>query len=569
MATKYTLYFSDTGKVPFDIQSYTANGPESPSNPSPIAGSSGNIETTLKLYGKGNKDYGEPVFQDLIYMLENFSNTTRPVFSIEGQLWYNNRTFVAGSPPIQPELFIRNADPDDTYGGSPFTADGWDAVILATGASAMTGELILSGNPTNPLAATSKQYVDTTTAPVVHSHITTDITDIVATFTEINTLVGITSNVQAQLGDKLSRSVNESMNLNIDLTFNGGEVLGLPTTPSSFDAAASKQYVDDKSSAAGDGVLTSTEWLNTGLGSPLPNIFENTLRLTVTLPGSPPTQATFDAQGITREGHAHTATDTAIDNTFDVTYGTNTQTAIERAAAEIDLLKTGGIPPSATITVQRIFNILTAPLTVAGSPIDTFTTQNHLADDNRVVININGVKQFAHLRGTQEITYSTAIDNSTATGLDPNTTYDFDIAIAGGPTTTITINAGSPATDISTHGALVTAINTQLSASPALQAEFSINSTTSEIFTSYSSGTGSSIAITDPGGSPNVYLFAGGSPLGLDGFVAVATAEQGLDGDYMETDSLGVQILPGNFTKHVVFNYDILTGSKIESLLYV
>lgn len=581
MATKYTLYFSDTGKTPFDLQSYTTNGPESPSDPSPIAGSSGNIETTLKLYGKGNKDYGEPVFQDLIYMLENFANITRPVFSTEGQLWYNNRTFVAGSPPIQPELFIRNKNADDTYGGSPFITDGWDAVVLATGSSAMTGELILSGNPNNPLAAAPKQYIDlhSTSASLHLSAAQNTFLDGLnlptLTSAEVNFSIGVTGVIQTQLDDKLSRSVDENMNLNIDLIFNGGEVRGLPASPTALSAATSQQYVLDQVAAAiaasGDGVLSSTQWLNTGLGSPLPDISETTLRLTITNPGSPVTTTDIDVLGISRSGHTHAAIDVTINNAFDVTYGTNTQSAIEKAAAEIDLLKTGGAAPTATIAVERIFTALSLPLNV-GSPITTFATQNHTADDNRIALTVNGVKQYAHSRGTQGINYSVVFDGATTTGLNGGTIYDFNIDVDGGGVTTIIVNpAGSPAVDVSTHAALVTAVNAALTTA-AIDATFSIDSQISEIFISHTSGTGSTISITDPGGSPNVYLFAGGSPLGLDNFVSVGTQEAGVDGEYMETDSLGVQVLPAAPTSYVVFNYNISVGSpptKIESLLYV
>ena len=550
MATKYTLYFSDTNKAPFDLQSYTTNGPESPSDDTLIAGAT-TASTTLKLWGKGLKEYGEPVFQDLIYMLENFANSTSPEFPIEGQIWYD--TNFGGSPAL-PQLKM--------YDGAT-----WPAIITANGSSAMTGELLLSGNPNNLLGAATKQYVDSTTAPAGHTHAWADIADVTSSLVEINYVTGVTSEIQTQLDDKISRT-GDVMDLNADLTFSGGEILGLPNSPSIFSAAASRQYVDDQVTlaiaASGDGVLTSTEWLNNGLGSPLPDVFETTLRLTVSLPGSPAPTVTFDAKGISRSGHTHTAIDTSIDNSFDPTYGTNVQTAIEKARAEIELLKTGGVPPSATITVQRIFEELSTALTVAGSPPDTFTVQNHFVDDNRISLSINGVKQYAHTRGTQSINYSSIIEDSSSTGLNDSQTYEFNIVVDGGGTTTITIADGSPV-DILTHGGLVSAINAQLS---GLGVTFSINGS-SEIFETTSSGTGSSIAITDPGGSPNIYLFAGGSPLGLNDFVEVATAVDGIEGDYTETDINGDPVAAGGFSSYVVFNYDIITGSKIESLLYV
>jgi len=689
MATKYTLYFSDTAnKTPFDLQSYTTNGPESPSDPSPIAGSSGNIETTLKLYGKGNKDYGEPVFQDLIYMLENFSNTVRPVFSIEGQLWYNNRQLVAGSPPIQPELFIRNADTDDTYGGSPFVDNGWDAIILATGASAMTGELILSGTPSNASAAIPKSYVDTHFVDF-SLHITPDQNTFLdalslptLTALEVDQLIGINtgSTVQSQLNGKLNLT-GGALFAAANITFTGGgEVLGLPTVPSVDGAAASKRFVLDQVGGiiVGDGVLTDTAWFNTGVGSPAPDISETTLRLTVTSPGSPPIETTIDAQGISRVGHSHAAANVSIDNSFDINYGANTQTAIEYAASEIELLKTGGVPPSATILVQRIFESLTSDIT---SPTP-WQTQNHFADDSRVTITVNGIKQYAHARGTQTIEFDSAPTGATATGLDPTLAYDFDIAVDGAGANTVTINAGSPSVDISDHAALTVAINDALqSASPTSGATYADEGT----FTSNTSGSASTIAITATGSPSNTYLFdtgvqaniigatflsnpPGGSPtvpdditvqgMSISDFptgmtftirnsvdttygtydgvysvhdsgpttsgsdvivpiallefsnvstpllpsynpsgsptppapnpgagspasygeiqisplgriVQVAPALAGIEGEYAETDISGNIVPSGSATQYVVFNYDILTGSKIESLLYV
>jgi hypothetical protein len=63
---------------------------------------------------------------------------------------------------------------------------------------------------------------------------------------EFITLDGITTGVsiQSQIDDKVSKSANSTMGSNISVTFSGGEVKGLPTTPTVADAAASKAYVD-------------------------------------------------------------------------------------------------------------------------------------------------------------------------------------------------------------------------------------------------------------------------------------------------------------------------------------
>jgi hypothetical protein len=76
-----------------------------------------------------------------------------------------------------------------------------------------------------------------------HLHVLTDITDVSASAAEVNFLTGVTSLVQTQLDDKISRA-GDAMDAGVNLSFSGlGEVLGLPATPSAT-AATSKEYVD-------------------------------------------------------------------------------------------------------------------------------------------------------------------------------------------------------------------------------------------------------------------------------------------------------------------------------------
>lgn len=553
MATKYTLHFADTTKTPFDIQAYTANGPVSPSDPALSVNASG-ATTTLKLYGRGLKDYGEGVFQDLIYMMEHFANNSIPVNSIEGQIWYNNK-YSAGSPPIAPELFIRNAN-------SVGDITDWDAIILATGSSVMTGELTLAGGATDPNHAIPLSFL-TTHESDLDIHMTPeqnaflDGLDVAGsppalTSSDVNQLIGITGNVQSLLDAKLNLSGGVMLGGSppANITFlDGGQVLGLPAVPSVDGAAASKKYVDDQlaSGIGGDGVLTSTQWLNTGLGSPLPVVTENTLEFTITLPGGSTT--TINALGVERTGHLHSADTIAVDNTFDPAYPTDVQAVIEYvdglkanllnpifgsnvqilgaltgnsasfgdtvSASDpvfdtdlatkqyVDLLTTGTVPPVGQVSA-RLFEILAADLT---SPTE-YTVQNHVASDNTLSITINGIKQYLSTRGEQQIVYDTnavSISSAFPTGLDQSIDYEFDISIGGGsPATTITITTGTATT---THAELIAAINAELGGSPAaVDAEFRIVDAGAEAFTTISQGTSSTIVISDPGGL-NQYLF--------------------------------------------------------------
>jgi len=71
---------------------------------------------------------------------------------------------------------------------------------------------------------------------------------------DVNQLIGIGGNVQVGLDSKIGRA-GDTMDANADLTFNLGEVLGLPTIPTVLDAATSKQYVDNEITTLG-GSLT-------------------------------------------------------------------------------------------------------------------------------------------------------------------------------------------------------------------------------------------------------------------------------------------------------------------------
>jgi hypothetical protein len=51
-----------------------------------------NSSTSLKLIGKNFKGIGEIYNSNLVYLLENFSNSSPPNNQIKGQLWFNSNT---------------------------------------------------------------------------------------------------------------------------------------------------------------------------------------------------------------------------------------------------------------------------------------------------------------------------------------------------------------------------------------------------------------------------------------------------------------------------------------------
>lgn len=203
----YTLRFTDPTKTTFPVSDDTINGPQSPNGPG-LDPSATAAATSLKIIGRGKTDYGEPIQQDLIYMLEHFANTVRPSYAIEGQLWYKNAAYVDPSFPSDPTgkgLYIYNGtswvsvplsgafssnlnlngfritnvgdavDPGDAVSQS--YADGRYVNLsgdIMSGSLTLTGgssHVVLPNAPTIGTHATNKNYVDVTVAAVVAAQI--------------------------------------------------------------------------------------------------------------------------------------------------------------------------------------------------------------------------------------------------------------------------------------------------------------------------------------------------------------------------------------------------------------
>jgi len=551
-ALQYTIKFTDTAKNEFVVTPYGADGPRSPTNPL-LIDHAVRASTTLKLYGKGTPNYGEGFEQNMVYMLENFAGGSAPVYPIEGQLWYNNGS--SGSPLLPAEMFVYN-------GGS-----SWDAVMLSTGTSPMTGPLTLSGNPTSNLHAAPKQYVDLVgTSLSAHIsdttvHLTSDQNVLLdglnlpaLSAANINTLVGVSTAqpLQTQIDSKIGRA-GDTMDLNADLTFNGGEPRGLPFTPTAGDAAASKNYVDNQlgSGAGGDGVLTSTAWV-AGQGT-VGSVNDNILQLTVTYPHGSPNYTVFQIDGISRYGHGHTASEITFDNSVLTLYPADMQGVVEYVDTVLDTKAptnsptfNGGVTINGILTlsqnpstdyeaatkqyVDSVVGGITQPnavvdisrelqFTPGGSPLSNiYQVPQFVADSNSLFVYINGIKQYCNTYGGyQEATFDSNIiyvDSLSVTSMDNSIPYHFNLTVDGVGPTLVTIPALS---SISTFGSFVSTLTTRIQAA-GFNAGAEIINTSTIAIRSYNSGSTAAISITDPNtGSPLLYnyLFNIPSPVSI------------------------------------------------------
>jgi len=51
-----------------------------------------NSATTINLLGRGYKEYGEVMAENLVWMAENYADTTPPENPLNGQLWFDKGT---------------------------------------------------------------------------------------------------------------------------------------------------------------------------------------------------------------------------------------------------------------------------------------------------------------------------------------------------------------------------------------------------------------------------------------------------------------------------------------------
>lgn len=155
----YTFKYTDPSNGVLVVHDNTANGHLSPANPAfyinPITGVTAvSANTSLVFIGKSIAEYGEVVQNNMIYMMEHFSNKSRPLTPIQGQIWNKNADFVDSAYPSDPSskgLYI-------------WTGSTWDSISLASGMVTnlnMNGYRIINlGDPIDVGDAISLGYAD-------------------------------------------------------------------------------------------------------------------------------------------------------------------------------------------------------------------------------------------------------------------------------------------------------------------------------------------------------------------------------------------------------------------------
>jgi hypothetical protein len=320
MSTKYTLRFTATdnpsineaqlNKDEFEIEPYTSNGPKYPSTTVPGEPAGGlhekavNAETSLVILGRGFAEYGDDVQQNMLYLLENFANTSPPVHPTIGQLWYELPTTTNPLPKLNiwtgnTWLSLLTTDGGITMTnaldmggfriinvGSPVNIN--DAVTISyananylssSGNITLTGRLTLAQDPITALEAATKQYVDNTVDAHSYSKANSDSRYVNVsgdTMTGALTLSGSPTNaLHAATKQYVDSSISGATGsyytaAQVDANFvhiTGDTITGFLTlhaNPTNNLHAATKQYVDSVKTYADSAFIPFTGGVMTG-----------------------------------------------------------------------------------------------------------------------------------------------------------------------------------------------------------------------------------------------------------------------------------------------------------------
>lgn len=128
MANDYTLNWSSNAlKSPITL----------------TGGSQDSTSTSLTLTGKGSVNWGEPIQENLLHLLENFASTTEPSHPTSGQLWFE---------PVTQTLFL-------CYSVDGFGVASWSQIYSIS-------NVTLSAAPLNPTVG--QMWFDTNTVTLKH-----------------------------------------------------------------------------------------------------------------------------------------------------------------------------------------------------------------------------------------------------------------------------------------------------------------------------------------------------------------------------------------------------------------
>lgn len=485
----YTVQFTDAGNGSFIIKPFTVNGPSVPiacgsfPPPQPPPDPRGvSANTSLILPGKGLFNYGEIWINNIVHMLEHFANPCEPAYAIQGQIWFKNDTsklYVCIDPAgvtfndKWKEIIlagVTNSDLDMNGFKIINLADATnptDALNMQTGdnryvnvtGDTMTGFLTLNADPTNPLHAATKQYVDATVAG---------------------------GGFVLKTGDTMTGSLNMSGQFitNVANAVNPTDALNVQT--------ADTLYVNASGGDTMLGIYNIVGTLNLSSGN-------------LVVSGGSNINVSSGNVSITSGALNVSSSNLLVTGTSTISMGSNRIQNVGNPLAPADAANKQYVDsflmtlPSLMLNVRRyVLPYLTNPVNL---PVNLGF--NYTVEANKLIVYVNGVKQIADTRGIAFIQCLGVTSGGMDTGLAPSTTYYFDINVDGTPQT-LSITTGA-LTPITFNDLTLLINNAVFTAFPGTVAQFSLSGAVGLIgIYSPTTGLGSSCILSETTSTPRL-----------------------------------------------------------------
>lgn len=217
MANEYIINWADGTKPTVTIEPKTLN----------------TTAASVVIYGKGYNNYGEGIQENILRLMEHFCSPTAPTYPTEGQVWYDKTSQI-----------LR------VYDGTQWRTFSSRVVVATTSPTGLqTGDMWLNSSNNRFHVWQGSSFTELARATDLTTHTAntgihlsagekTTISQLAGTSavsTDLNNIVGTTSNVQTQLNAKFNKA--------------GGQLTGFAFTHSYPDLeyhVANRGYVDRK-----------------------------------------------------------------------------------------------------------------------------------------------------------------------------------------------------------------------------------------------------------------------------------------------------------------------------------
>ena len=322
------------------------------------------VTTDLPLFGKGYAGFGERLNENLVKLLENFSNTSAPQNKVKGQLWYDS---------LNNQLKVRN--------GSKFKSVGSSTNSATSPANANTGDFWFDTNNSQFYVYNGTAWTLIGPTTVSGSGVTQVSSEIVADNVGVNksvlklitndTVVGIVSAEEFTPGTAISGFATVYKGITLSTAISSIKFTGTATDADKLGGVAAANYLRaDTFDTMNDRLtISSDNGLVIGSGSDL----------TVTVGGVSGTDVTF----------ANTSADGDIIFTVNDGGVTKTIMTMDGATGLLNIFEGGDFRIKGNLTVDGTQTIINTT---------TLSVEDNIIELNRNVSSNAGMPNYTGLK---------------------------------------------------------------------------------------------------------------------------------------------------------------------------